>query len=290
MRSGTPYALPPEPMGILNTDCSQFVLLTYADARVPFAEPQAPFYQVRTAEQIRQACQPIGWSAIQPGDLLFFEQTYDAGEAPGPDGKLATHIGISLGAGTLRMWDAHSPGGVQLSDISATGPFGTYWQDHLFAAGRHPQLMTTSTDILTDEPDHQFTLAELWPAMVNYGEKYGFDPHVVAAVGWQESKFRNYTVHDDGTGFGLFGLDDNGMLPAFEQWSGLSVGRGAGHGRVSPDKQIEYTTMQLKRYADVYGDPILATQAWHRGGGAYLDERGVNYGNLIRAHMRTLFG
>lgn len=143
---------------------------------------------------------------------------------------------------------------------------------------------------LTDEHDHLFSFQELLPLFKQYGDQYGFDYRVLAGIAKQESGFRNWKVHFDGTGFGLFGLDDNGMLPVFEQWAGMSVGRGGNHAKVSPNKQTEYAAYQLARYQQQLGDPILAAQAWHRGMGAYQDALGQNYGNLIRAHIRTLFG
>ena len=150
---------------------------------------------------------------------------------------------------------------------------------------------------LSSELDKIWTLPELLPLFQKYGQQYGFDYRVLAAVAYQESGgptpsgpiFKNWKVHRDGTGFGLFGLDDNGLLPAFEQWSHLDVGRGDQHRPVTPNQQIEYAAMQLAAYQRAYGSDILATQAWHRGSGQMNDEQGVAYGNIIRAHVRTLF-
>ena len=61
--------------------------------------------------------------------------------------KVATHIGISQGAGTLRMWDCHAangesgPPGVGETDISTP-----YWQDYLFQARRPRQYAQPTTD------------------------------------------------------------------------------------------------------------------------------------------------
>lgn len=132
LRRGIPYRIDPPPDGVNNLDCSLYVLVTFKDAG-------HPFQGVRTAEQIRQACVPIGWNQVQAGDLLFFEHTYEPSERPGPDGHVASHIGISLGAGTKRMWDSHSPGGVQLTNINTD-----YWQEHLFEPRRAKQLIGPS--------------------------------------------------------------------------------------------------------------------------------------------------
>lgn len=127
-RQGLPYQLDPPPDGINTIDCSLYVLKVAAAAGVPLP------VGVRTAEQIRQATVPVAWSQVQPGDLLFFEGTYNAAGPAGPDGHIASHIGISLGAGTQRMWHSAEPVS-GLADIS-----GPYWQTRLFDARRLPQL------------------------------------------------------------------------------------------------------------------------------------------------------
>lgn len=151
------------------------------------------------------------------------------------------------------------------------------------------QVQPPALQELTSELDHLFTMAELLPLWQSYGQKAGFDYRVVAGICYQESGFKNWKVHLDGTGFGLYGLDDNGLLPDFERWSGLSVGRGSDHQPVSPNKQTEFACIQLRRYQDQLGSAILAAQAWHRGLGNYSDDLGVHYGGLIRAHVQSLF-
>ncbi|MFN0070107.1 MAG: NlpC/P60 family protein [Chloroflexota bacterium] len=132
---GIPYRIVPPPDGVENLDCSLFVVTTFRRAGIPFGPG------VRIAESIRQACVPIDWKALQPGDLVFFEHTYDADHAPGPDGKIATHVGISCGAGSFRMWDCHAsngeagPPGVGETDLTLP-----YWQQHLLEARRPPSL------------------------------------------------------------------------------------------------------------------------------------------------------
>jgi hypothetical protein len=154
----------------------------------------------------------------------------------------------------------------------------------------HTDLASEQQGQLSSELDHVWSFQELLPLFQKYGQQYGFDYRVIAGIAYQESGFKNWRVHADGTGFGLFGLDDNGLLPDFERWSGLSVGRGASHRPVTPNQQIEYAAYQLARYQTQLGDPILAAQAWHRGMGGYADSLGVNYGNLIRSHITRLFG
>lgn len=127
-RQGIPYRIDPPPDGINNLDCSLFVLQVLDSAGVPLKG-------VRTAEQIRQATVPVPFDQVAPGDLLFFEHTYDAAGPAGPDGKIASHIGISLGAGTRKMWDANDAKGVGETNIGTP-----YWQARIFEARRVPGL------------------------------------------------------------------------------------------------------------------------------------------------------
>lgn len=126
-RKGIRYGLPPN--GTTTLDCSLYVLLTYRDAGYPIEG-------ARTAEQIRQKCDRIDLAVVKSGDLLFFEHTYEPDEPAGPDGRTASHVGISLGAGTGLMWDAHSSDDSGLPGVGVTNIFNPYWQQHLFQAGR----------------------------------------------------------------------------------------------------------------------------------------------------------
>lgn len=121
-----PYALPPDPQGKDSIDCSLYVLIVYRDAGRPFPAG------VRTAEDIRQVCTPIDDDDVHPGDLLFFQNTYNT---PG-----ASHIGISLGSGSGRMWDAHerstNPGqAVGISEVR-----NPYWAEHWMEARRYERV------------------------------------------------------------------------------------------------------------------------------------------------------
>ena len=127
---GVRYGMPPGPGQF---DCSSYVLQVYADAGLPFKG-------VRTAEQIRQQCAPIAWDEVQPGDLLFFVETYQVSEPPGPDGYAASHVGISYGVGTFRMINAVEPA-VQITAIDTD-----FWQTHLQSAGRHPDIAAAPPD------------------------------------------------------------------------------------------------------------------------------------------------
>lgn len=127
-REGIRYALPPN--GTTTLDCSLFVLKTFEDAGYPFPP------DVRTAEQIRQACIPVSFEIVQPGDLLFFEHTYNAPGPAGSDGRIASHIGISFGTGSGKMWDAHDIDDSGLPGVGITNIRSAYWQSKIFQAGR----------------------------------------------------------------------------------------------------------------------------------------------------------
>ncbi|HVE84447.1 MAG TPA: LysM peptidoglycan-binding domain-containing protein [Myxococcales bacterium] len=152
---------------------------------------------------------------------------------------------------------------------------------------------------LTTEPNHQFSLGETWPYIKQYANQYGFDPHVLAGMVQQESGFKNYQVHFDGTGHGLLGLDDNGLLPDFEGWvrrtkpgqENYSAGRGAGASSIPPDWQLEYAAQKLASYKNTFGggDDYAAARAWYRGPGGMNDSLGYHYQSLIQAHVSQLF-
>lgn len=140
------------------------------------------------------------------------------------------------------------------------------------------------------EPDHQFSLAELWPLIQEYSNASGTDPRILAGMVQQESTYHNYRVHRDGTGHGLLGLDDNGLLADFEAWSGLSVGRGPSASIIPVEPQLEFAARQLRRYQDAYPGEgeYVGARAWHAGGGGRNSNRGQDYERLIRARIAEL--
>jgi hypothetical protein len=285
-RIGIPYRLDPPPDGVTTLDCSLYVVLTYRDAGLPFSPG------VRTAEQIRQDCDPIAWNDVQAGDLLFFEHTYEPSGPPGPDGRIASHIGISLGAGSGRMWDCRESTDPNRPDgVGQTNIWTDYWQQRLFEARRPRGLTTTAVaNTLPDDADHAFTFAELWPHIQAAAERYGADARVLAAMVAQESSFVNWRVHRDGHGHGLLGLDDRGLLPEFEAWSGLDVGRGTDAISIPPELQLDFAARWLATATERYGSALNAARVWHRGPGAWMDEQGDYYDGRIRARIAELFG
>ena len=119
-RIGAPYIWGAE--GPDAFDCSGLVLWVYEWLGV-----QVP----RTAQQQFEWAVPIEPSQLQPGDLVFYENTY-----PSPD--RVTHVGIYVGGATLVM--ATNAGDfvreVPLSDA--------YWSEHFVGAGRPPYWEVTA--------------------------------------------------------------------------------------------------------------------------------------------------
>ncbi len=75
----------------------------------------------QTAEGLRQLCSIIPSSEAKPGDLIFFQGTYDT---PG-----ASHVGIYVGNGMM----IHCGNPIQYTTINTD-----YWQNHFFCFGRLP--------------------------------------------------------------------------------------------------------------------------------------------------------
>ena len=134
-RRGIRYRYGAQGEGQNGLDCSLFMVLTYRDAGFPFPGG------VRSAEAIRQACQPIDRSEVQPGDLIFFEGTYKAPGRPAPMvGSPATSG--SRSTRTLRqMWDCHaSNDDTDLPGVGITNLTPHYWLPLLFDVRRVPGL------------------------------------------------------------------------------------------------------------------------------------------------------
>ena len=73
-----------------------------------------------TAQGLYDICTPVSESDVQPGDLIFFTGTYNAGVP-------VTHIGIYVGGGQM----IHCRHPVQYTSI-----YSSYWQSHFYGFGR----------------------------------------------------------------------------------------------------------------------------------------------------------
>lgn len=116
-------------------------------------------------------------------------------------------------------------------------------------------------------------------------KKYGAGPDVVAAakaVMYQESRGKNLTLHEDGHGRGMIGLDPRGELPKFEQWAGKKFPAGT---QIPGNLQAEYLVKRLQDYKTQRGSVDQAVRAWHRPGKPN-DVHGDRYSQLIAGHMR----
>ncbi|MDI6857194.1 MAG: bifunctional lytic transglycosylase/C40 family peptidase [Dehalococcoidia bacterium] len=97
-------------------DCSGLVLWVYRQLGL-----QVP----RTARQQFERAVPIEPSQLQPGDLVFYENTY-----PSPD--RITHVGIYVGGGIAVM---ATNTGDYVREVPLSDP---YWSAHFVGAGRPP--------------------------------------------------------------------------------------------------------------------------------------------------------
>lgn len=73
-----------------------------------------------TAQGIYNICTPISPAEAQPGDIIFFTGTYNAGEP-------VTHVGIYAGNGQM----IHCGDPIQYTSINSS-----YWQSHFYGYGR----------------------------------------------------------------------------------------------------------------------------------------------------------
>ena len=107
---GTPYVWGGSGPG--GFDCSGFVSYVLNNAGVSDAGRL-------TANGWYNTASPISYNDLQPGDLIFFQGTYNT--------TGASHIGIYVGDGMM----AHAGDPVQYSSINTS-----YWQSHLLGYGR----------------------------------------------------------------------------------------------------------------------------------------------------------
>lgn len=238
---------------------------------------------------------------IYPGQQLVVSESGGTTPPPPPSGGTQDYVvkaGDTLG-GIAQRFNTTVANLQQLNPwITNPNQINVGWTIKVPGnGGTTPGGGTTPTGPLTNEPNHQFSLNETWPFIKKYANQYGFDPHVLAGMIQQESTFKNYLVHRDGTGHGLLGLDDNGLLGDFEQWvrqtkpgqESYSVGRGSAAQSIDPEWQIEYAAKKLSELSRAYGGDLAATRVWHRGPTYYNDAQGWNYQNLITGHMSRLF-
>src|SRR5262245_37354942 len=118
---GTPYVFGAKYKQISKgLDCSGFVCEVLEHCGVRLGDRN-----YLSAEALRQKTDPVREAELRPGDLVFFEGTYDT---PG-----ASHIGFCLGGG--KMLDATGRGGVRVDSLD-----DPYWRQHLLGFGRLDQV------------------------------------------------------------------------------------------------------------------------------------------------------
>lgn len=97
--------------GINGLDCSGFVCWVLNSVGIGVGD--------LTAQGLCDISMPVSASDVRPGDLVFFQGTYDAGEP-------VTHVGIYVGGGQM----IHSGDPNQITGITG------YYADHLYGYGR----------------------------------------------------------------------------------------------------------------------------------------------------------
>lgn len=97
--------------GVNGLDCSGFVCWVLNSVGIGVGD--------LTAQGLYDISKPVDASEVKPGDLVFFQGTYDAGET-------VTHIGIYVGGGQM----IHSGNPNQITSITG------YYADHLYGFGR----------------------------------------------------------------------------------------------------------------------------------------------------------
>jgi soluble lytic murein transglycosylase len=97
--------------------------------------------------------------------------------------------------------------------------------------------------------------------VVGHAENYGLEPHLLAAVIYQESKFDAKAVSDSGA-VGLMQL-----LPATAQGIADRTGGSGWHERdlVDPELNVRYGSWYLRHLLDKYDDEQLALAAYNAG-------------------------
>lgn len=93
-------------------DCSSLMQWIFKEAGVNL--PRTANEQYKFATKIKE-------SDLQPGDLVFFTGTYNAGVP-------VTHVGIYIGNG--KMYDANGSG------VGETSLSNSYWKKHIYGYGR----------------------------------------------------------------------------------------------------------------------------------------------------------
>lgn len=232
---GTPYVFGAASGDTSAFDCSSYVQYVYK--RVGAELP-------RTAWTQYQATQDVG-NSPQPGDLVFFRDTYDAQSGDPSNTLNVSHVAIYMGNGKFI--------GAQGADVNIGDLNSTYWKPKVVGFRRVPGMSPTQAAGLTaadaasttniqhadgntvGEAVHR-AINNLMPGVetvtpeegrstiVSLAREYGGDDfaHIINAITHIEGGLEN-PVGDDGHSFGPFQFYDGGQLPGFASYLNTDI-------------------------------------------------------------------
>jgi len=141
-------------------------------------------------------------------------------------------------------------------------------------------------------------MVRLLPTIADAAHRHGIDGRYLAAVVMQESRGINYLNHSKAQGGfgtaedrGLVGLNDKGLMPAFERFIGQSYGRASSRDQKSiPERaQIEFLAYTLAARSTALRSMNEALREWHAGAGGRNKPQARNYEASVLRHMNNLF-
>lgn len=247
-----------------------------------------PLGQIRAANpQIRNI------NRIEVGDAIFIPEPSAPPVAPAGgsvyvvvEGDTLSGIAVQFGRSQAQLLAANpdivNPDLIFVGQQLVIPPAG--------APTTRPLVSEEGACSIPNTPNMFIGFPLLWPCIQAAAKEFGADAKVMTAIVHQESGFKNFLIHFDGTGHGLIGLDDNGLKPSFEAWCGQSFGKGEDSRSIPPSLQVRFLAKTIGELTQLHGDAIAAAREWHAGRGGMNGAHGVHYEALIRGHIAQFFG
>ena len=239
-------------------DCSGFVQRVYQDLGV---------HLPRVSAQQAKAGTPVGSiEEAKPGDLIAFDE---------PVG----HIGIYLGAGKIIV-SPHSGANVRIEDIGSRHPTAIRRILPSMPGVGSPESTATSGHAIgagvSDHPVHTVDglggpYADLYR---HAGAKYGVDPLVLSAIGWEESR-----QHPDA-------VSSAGAIGVMQIMPGTA--KSLGIDPHDPAQAIDGAARLLSSHLARFKELDLALAAYGAGAGAVLRYGGVPPYAETRNYIRKI--